>query len=506
MKSEEPRLDTKANPNICTPDDVEYVKGREEESLTEKAEPLYCILSEKAKILTICTCALVTFLSPIAVSMYLPALGSMARDIHVSTTKINLTITAYKVFQAVSPLLTASLSDLNGRRPVIIASLLVFFGSSIGLALQTEFPALLVLRCIQGFASASAMVISGASIVDLITRGERGKYMFYSSLGTTIGPAIGPTLGGILTQYLGWRSIFWFLAITAGVIIITMLLFLRETCRAVVGNGSLAPQTWNKCALQLVRPITQQPAPDTRTTFRRRPGIIQTLKMLRDRHIALLVICDSTTTCASSAIVNSLTTLLAKNYKLSPLYIGLCYLPFTLGGLTTRWTAGLLADRLFRHQARRVGEEIQPNRQSPKQLRRIPLEKARLGLGLPFIYLYCLCVVAFGWVMDYNVHLAAPLIILFFCGNASGGVNNTINMLAVDLNADRPASTRAAMSLVNRLVSAGAVAAVAPLIEVIGIGWVGVLLAVLMIISTPALWTLYFWGQSWREAKTSEED
>lgn len=75
MKSEEPRLDTKANPNICTPDDVEYVKGREEESPTEKAEPLYCILSEKAKILTICTCALVTFLSLIAVSIYLPPLG-----------------------------------------------------------------------------------------------------------------------------------------------------------------------------------------------------------------------------------------------------------------------------------------------------------------------------------------------------------------------------------------------------------------------------------------------
>ncbi|OQE38376.1 hypothetical protein PENCOP_c008G08985 [Penicillium coprophilum] len=411
-----------------------------------------------------------------------------------------------QIFQAVSPLLTASFSDLNGRRPVIIASLLFFFVSSIGLALQTDFAALLVLRCVQGFASASGMVVSGASMIDLVTRGERGKYMLYSSLGTTIGPAIGPTLGGILTQYLGWRSIFWFLAITAGVIIITMLLFLRETCRAVVGNGSLAPQSWNKCALQLLQPITHTPDYETRVTFRRRPGIVRTLKMLLDRHLALLVLCNSTSTCASSAIVNSLTTLLAKNYKLSPLYIGLCYLPFTFGGLSTRWTAGLLADRLFRRQARSVGIDVQPNRQSPKQLRRIPLERARLGLTLPFIYLYCLCVVAYGWVMDYNVHLAGPLVILFLCGNASGGVSNTINMLAVDLNADRPASTRAAMTLVDRLVSAGAVAAVAPLIDLIGIGWVGVALAALMIIATPALWTLYFQGQIWREAKAFEED
>lgn len=101
-----------------------------------------------------------------------------------------------------APLLTARFSDLKGRRPVIIASLLVFFGSSIGLALQTEFPALLVLRCVQRFASASAMVISGTSRVDLVTRGERGKYMFYSSLGTAIGPAIGPTLHARASGFL----------------------------------------------------------------------------------------------------------------------------------------------------------------------------------------------------------------------------------------------------------------------------------------------------------------
>ncbi|KAJ5793937.1 MFS general substrate transporter [Penicillium paradoxum] len=256
VESEKQKLDGQHDDgDICPSNDVESLKVQENavhETTPEKTESLYCILSEKEKVLTICTCALVTFLSPVAARMYLPALGSMARDIHVSTTKINLTITASKIFQAVSPLLTASFSDLNGRRPIIIVCLLVFLGSSIRLALQSDFAALLVLRCVQGVASASAMIVSGASITDLVTRAERKKYMFYSALGTTIGPAIGPTFGGILTQYLGWRSIFWFLAISSGVIALVMILFLRKTCRAVVGNGSLAPQPWNKCALQLI--------------------------------------------------------------------------------------------------------------------------------------------------------------------------------------------------------------------------------------------------------------
>ena len=60
------------------------------------------------------------------------------------------------------------------------------------------------------------MVISSATVADLVTRAERGKYLAYSSLGSTLGPAVGPILGGVLTKFLGWRSIFWFLAIFDG--------------------------------------------------------------------------------------------------------------------------------------------------------------------------------------------------------------------------------------------------------------------------------------------------
>ena len=398
-----------------------------------------------------------------------------------------------------SPLLTAGFSDQNGRRPVIITCLFIFIGTSIGLACQTKFPILLVLRCLQGFASSSAVVISTASVNDLVTRAERGKYMLYTSLGVTLGPAIGPTLGGIMTQYLGWRCVFWFLAICSSVVVSIMLLFLPETSRAVVGNGSLHPQPWNRCALQIARPVEYEKEPSTRVIFNQRPGIRQTLTMLLDAHVALLVICSAANTFTSSAITNSLTTLLAANYKLIPLHIGLCYLPFTFGGLSSRWTAGTIADWLYRRQAHQIGEDIQPNRQSPEQLERMPLEKARLRLTIPFVYFCCVCIVGYGWVMNYNLHLAGPLILLFLYGNATTGVSSTIAILAVDLNASRPASTHAAMNLVSYLTSAGAVAAVVPLIYNTGVGWMGVIMAGVMIVTSPALWALYIWGKAWRE-------
>ncbi|KAJ5342215.1 MFS general substrate transporter [Penicillium brevicompactum] len=221
--------------------------------------------------------------------------------------------------------------------------------------------------------------------------------------------------------------------------------------------------------------------------------------MLLDAHVALLVICSAANTFTSSAITNSLTTLLAANYKLIPLHIGLCYLPFTFGGLSSRWTAGTIADWLYRRQAHQIGEDIQPNRQSPEQLERMPLEKARLRLTIPFVYFCCVCIVGYGWVMNYNVHLAGPLILLLLYGNATTGVSSTIAILAVDLNASRPASTHAAMNLVSYLTSAGAVAAVVPLIDNTGVGWMGVIMAGVMIVTSPALWALYIWGKAWRE-------
>lgn len=69
MKSEEPRSDENKHGNILTPEDIECIKGREDivnVTPTEKPEPLYCILSEKKKNLTICSCSLVVFMSPIS--------------------------------------------------------------------------------------------------------------------------------------------------------------------------------------------------------------------------------------------------------------------------------------------------------------------------------------------------------------------------------------------------------------------------------------------------------
>ncbi|KAF4281144.1 hypothetical protein CNMCM8686_007071 [Aspergillus fumigatus] len=195
------------------------LRGRE----NNKEAPVYCAFSKKEKIRSVAVASMVTFLSPISGSIYYPALQSLSQDLGVSINTIYLTITVY----------------MNGRRPVFVACLIVYIGVNIRLCVQDSVLILFILQCLQSVSSNGISVVATATITDLITRAERRKYMAYRSLGFTFGPAMGPVLGSVLTQFLGWRSIFTFLAIVAATLLTLILAFLPETCRAMVGNGSV---------------------------------------------------------------------------------------------------------------------------------------------------------------------------------------------------------------------------------------------------------------------------
>jgi MFS family permease len=94
--------------------------------------------------------------------------------------------------------MVASVSDTGGRRLSFIICFSIYIVANIGLALQTNYAALLVLRCVQAAGSSGTIALSIAVVADIATSAERGKYMGYATAGILIGPALGPTLGGTL--------------------------------------------------------------------------------------------------------------------------------------------------------------------------------------------------------------------------------------------------------------------------------------------------------------------
>lgn len=139
--------------------------------------------------------------------------------------------------QGIAPAFVGGFSDVSGRRPAYLACFVIYAAANIGLALQNNYAALMVLRCLQAAGGSGTVALAIALIADICTPQERGVYVSYLSIGPQAGPSLGPIIGGLLGQYLGWHSIFWFLVICTGIVSITVSILLPETCRKIVEDG-----------------------------------------------------------------------------------------------------------------------------------------------------------------------------------------------------------------------------------------------------------------------------
>jgi len=122
-----------------------------------------------------------------------------------------------------------ALSDSFGRRPVILAALVVFTVASVAAALATTVHALIVWRVVQGLSVGAGMVVGRAMIRDLFGPEDAQRLMSLVTLFFGLAPAVAPVIGGWLFIALGWRSIFWFLAALGLLLIVTGARFLPET-------------------------------------------------------------------------------------------------------------------------------------------------------------------------------------------------------------------------------------------------------------------------------------
>lgn len=180
-------------------------------------------------------------------SIYFPALDRIGEDLGVSDSAMSITVTTYLIMQGLAPMMIAGFSDTAGRRPAYILCFTIYMISNLALGLQNNYVALLVLRLTQSAGSSGTVALASGLVGDLVTSSERGQYIAYSSLGSVLGPTLSPVIGGLLSQYLDWHWIFWFLLILSGVFFVPFFLFFPETSRKLVGDGSIPPPwtSWN---------------------------------------------------------------------------------------------------------------------------------------------------------------------------------------------------------------------------------------------------------------------
>jgi len=461
------------------------------------------------------------FVSPTSANIYFPALNPLKQELHTSTTLINLTLTSYMIFQGLAPTIFGDLADMAGRRPAYILAFIIYLAANIGLALQDSYAALFVLRCLQSSGSSGAIALAYGVVADISTSAERGKYMGIVGGGTMMGPAFGPVIGGILAQFLGWRSIFWFLVILAACFLVPFALTVPETGRNVVGNGSVPPQGWNMPLIEwfkLWRQEKKHGLSRTATAQSRRlaqeqlakgrklrwPNPLKTIHIILEKDMAVVLFYNSLLYTAFYDIVASIPQLFQEIYHFNDLQIGLCYLPFGCGCALASVINGRMLDRNYKRVAKQIGFSI--DRKRGDDLRHFPIERARLELIWPMISLGLACYLCYGWVLEKNANLAAPLVLQFFIGLCVNGGFNILSTLVVDLYPQSPSTATAANNLVRCFMGAAGTAIINIMISSMGRGWCFTFISLVCIAFMPLLWVEMKWGPVWREERRVRMD
>lgn len=160
-----------------------------------------------------------SFLTPFMGSAINIALPSIGKDLLMNTIALGWVATAYLLSAAVFLLPFGKLADRNGRKKYFLAGIYLFVIASLISAFSINSWMLIASRFINGIGGALIYSTALAILTSSYDRSVRGRVLGINVASVYLGLSLGPTVGGFLTLYLGWQSIFYFMALL-GIIII----------------------------------------------------------------------------------------------------------------------------------------------------------------------------------------------------------------------------------------------------------------------------------------------
>ncbi|KAF7589015.1 hypothetical protein BBP40_004842 [Aspergillus hancockii] len=167
-------------------------------------------------------CALI-FIDTVIVSTALP---SIARKLQASGAQYAWVASSYLLALASLLPLWAKLSDIFGRKLVMLVGNALFLLGSLISALSERISMLIAGRGIQGAGAGALVVLSNICIADMFSLRERGLYLGILGATTSISTAVGPVLGGVFTETIGWQWCFWINLPIGGLVLVMLVAFL----------------------------------------------------------------------------------------------------------------------------------------------------------------------------------------------------------------------------------------------------------------------------------------
>ena len=189
-----------------------------------------------ATILVLSMCGMV---SALQFTLVIPLLPEFPELLDISTSDSSWLVTATLLTAAVSTPVIARMADMYGKRRMLLVALGAMILGSLICALEVSFVTMIAGRALQGFGA--SLIAVGISILrDELPPERIGTAVALMSATMGIGSALGLPLAGVLTDWLGWRSIFWFGAVIGAVLVVALLVVVEESPVRTSGRFDVA--------------------------------------------------------------------------------------------------------------------------------------------------------------------------------------------------------------------------------------------------------------------------
>lgn len=154
----------------------------------------------------------ISMIGPLAMNIFVPSIPGLMEEFSATSGTVQLTLTVYLSGLAVSQLVYGPLSDRFGRRPVLLAGLLLYIVASFLCGLAVSIETLMAARFAQALGGASGMVLARAIVRDLHSREAAASVLGYITMAWVLVPMFAPALGGVMEEISTWRSSFYLLS------------------------------------------------------------------------------------------------------------------------------------------------------------------------------------------------------------------------------------------------------------------------------------------------------
>ena len=201
-------------------------------SLAKYTSPFDWSFGHKALIVYLCCTA--TFHAAYSAGAYSIASEPLRAKWNVSSVAFNTGVTTWAMGFACSPMFLAPLSELNGRRPVFLASGVIFLAALIGCALTDSFAGMLVARFFVGAGASTYATMCGGVMADIFHNEHRNTPMAIYSGGALAGTGFGPFVSGFIIGKVNYRWVFYHQIIALVFTLTLMVFFFSETRGSVL--------------------------------------------------------------------------------------------------------------------------------------------------------------------------------------------------------------------------------------------------------------------------------